>query len=164
MFTEETTSKYLKQILQAMNYLHDNSIIHRDLKPENILLCFGKVKIADFGASVHAPETSRKRRTFVGTIEYVPPEMVKGDKYDYHIDNWSLGILTYEFLAGQSPFGKLSRTETLNSILCSKIVIPEHFSAEATSFIKNLLNPNPKNRMEMSAALNHPFIQMHNPK
>ena len=104
-FTEAKASKYIRQVLEAINYLHENSIIHRDLKPENLLNSFGVIKLADFGWSVFAPEHGNKRKTFCGTMDYVPPEMVQGEKYDYHTDNWSIGILAYEFVTGNPPFG-----------------------------------------------------------
>jgi aurora kinase A len=78
-------------------------VIHRDIKPENLLLDIkGDLKIADFGWSVHAP--SSKRRTFCGTLDYLPPEMVDRSTYDEKVDLWALGILAFELIVGSPPF------------------------------------------------------------
>jgi aurora kinase len=90
-------------IAHALRYCHTKHVIHRDIKPENLLLgLHGEVKIADFGWSVHAPNS--RRRTLCGTIDYLPPEMVEGQDHDHAVDLWSLGVLTYEFLVGRPPF------------------------------------------------------------
>jgi serine/threonine protein kinase len=80
--------------------MHSKDVIHRDLKPENLLDCGGVIKLADFGWSVHTP--SQRRKTVCGTPDYLPPEMIgpKRADYDYRIDIWCLGILTYEFVVG----------------------------------------------------------------
>lgn len=161
-FTEEKASKYIKQVLDAIIYLHSNDIIHRDLKPENLLNSYGTLKLADFGWSVYAPEAGGKRNTFCGTLDYVPPEMVQGQKYDYHSDNWSIGIMAFEFLTGSPPFGKRTQNETLDSIVKNDLVIPNSVSEEGRSFILGLLNPVPSKRMELSEAIQHPWITKYN--
>lgn len=75
--------------------------MHRDVKPENMLLCFGILKLADFGCAVY---TECNRTTFCGTIDYVSPEVVNHKSYDFNVDIWSIGILTYELIVGKSPF------------------------------------------------------------
>ena len=73
-------------------YCHSKHVIHRDIKPENLLLGMkGELKIADFGWSVHAPNSRRK--TLCGTLDYLPPEMVQGLDHDSAVDVWSLGVL-----------------------------------------------------------------------
>jgi len=62
----------------------------------------GELKIADFGFSVHAPNS--RRTTMCGTLDYLPPEMIEGSAHDKNVDIWSLGVLTYEFLVGKPPF------------------------------------------------------------
>ena len=73
------------------------------LPRQNLLIGLsGELKIADFGWSVHAPNS--RRRTLCGTLDYLPPEMVEGKEHDSAVDNWSLGVLAYEFLTGGPPF------------------------------------------------------------
>ena len=85
--------------------------------------------------------------------------MVQGDKYDSHTDNWSIGILAYEFLTGRPPFEKRSKIDTLNSIITENdIPMPEYLSVEAKDFVKCFLVKDPNVRMELELALQHPFI------
>ena len=90
-----------------MKYLHSLEIIHRDLKPENILICENDTaKLTDFGWSVH---TSKTRKTFCGTIDYICPEIISREAYTDKLDLWTIGILTYELAAGKAPFESNSR-------------------------------------------------------
>lgn len=84
---------------------------------------------------MYSPD-SRLRRTFCGTLDYVPPEMIQGEKYDFHTDNWSIGILTFELLTGKPPFEKRSRTDTLESIVSNDISLPDSLSNDAKDFIR----------------------------
>ena len=138
------------------------------LNPAKVNFCFKiydfltklkkeRIKLADFGWSAHAPGHSL-RKTFCGTLDYVPPEMVQGFRYDSHTDHWSIGILTYEFLTGRPPFEKKSKMETLNSIVNSELIIPSFVSKEAEDFLRRFLLHNPGDRMEIDEALRHPFI------
>lgn len=81
-------------------------MIHRDIKPENILVINKgdsvEVKLCDFGWSTHS--INEDRTTFCGTPDYLAPELVTKTPYDDKIDNWALGILTYELLTGAAPF------------------------------------------------------------
>lgn len=71
------------------------------MKPENILISdAGVLKLADYGAAVHAPPPMHTRRTFCGTAEYLAPEMIIGGGYMFTVDNWALGVLLYELLHG----------------------------------------------------------------
>lgn len=69
----------------------------------------GRLKIADFGWSV---QSSNKRKTMCGTLDYLAPEMVENRDHDYAVDNWTLGILCYEFLYGNPPFEAESQKDT----------------------------------------------------
>lgn len=159
--TEAKAAQYIKQVLEATIFLHSHDIIHRDLKPDNLLNCDGVIKLADFGWSVLV-EKSSKRKTFCGTLDYMPPEMVSGDKYDSSVDNWSIGVMTYEFIAGTPPFGKESQQETLESIAKSTLDFDRAaFSEEAKDFISGLLNPSATKRLSLKNAINHPWITKH---
>ena len=102
------------------------------------------------------------RKTFCGTLDYVPPEMVQGENYNFKTDNWSIGILAYEFLVGRPPFEKRSRMDTLNSIMNADLTFPEELSADAKDFIGGFLVLDPSQRIDLSKALEHPFIVKYN--
>ena len=105
-FSEEQAADHISQVIEAFIYIHSKDIIHRDLKPENLLNCDGVIKLADFGWSVHAP--SNLRKTFCGTTDYLPPEMIRilnGKRgYDKRVDIWDIGVLSFELVAGYAPF------------------------------------------------------------
>jgi len=108
-FSEEASSYIVKQICEAIRYLHTFRIIHRDIKPENIVIQHvqhsiiqGIAKMCDFGWAVC--RGLELRSTFCGTPLYVSPEILKGEHYDERIDLWSIGILCYELLVGDIPF------------------------------------------------------------
>lgn len=116
--------------------MHSKDVIHRDIKPENILQCNGVIKLADFGWSVHAP--SQRRNTFCGTTEYLPPEMLKQKprpNYDFRVDIWCLGILTYEFVVGKSPFVDATDELLKRKIATLNYKFPDHLSHDCCDFI-----------------------------
>ncbi|KAJ1911790.1 spindle assembly checkpoint kinase [Tieghemiomyces parasiticus] len=162
-FSERRASKYIMQMARALNYLHRKHVIHRDIKPENLLVGErGELKIADFGWSVHAPNSRRK--TTCGTLDYLPPEIVEGRDHDEKVDLWSLGVLCYEFLVGVPPFEDLSSQQaTFKRISRVDLKIPEHISPGATDLIRRLLKHNPADRLHLDQVLQHPWILEHNP-
>lgn len=102
-FDEAESARLTAQMTDALAYLHHKNILHRDIKPENLLMDLkGDLKVADFGWSVHAPNT--RRTTMCGTLQYLAPEMVEKTEHDESVDLWSLGVLIYEFLYGSPPF------------------------------------------------------------
>lgn len=150
-FPEWKSAQYVAQMASALRYLHRKHVIHRDIKPENILVgIHGELKISDFGWSVHAPNTRRK--TMCGTLDYLPPEMIKpgtsDNYYNEKIDLWSLGILMYEFLVGRAPFEpedgedegspKECSIRTQRRIVRLEMTIPSFVSPEARDLIKKV--------------------------
>ncbi|KAJ3317091.1 spindle assembly checkpoint kinase, partial [Boothiomyces sp. JEL0866] len=162
-FDEETTSKYILQMAKALSYLHQKNVIHRDIKPENLLLGMnGELKIADFGWSVHAPNS--RRTTMCGTLDYLPPEMVEGRDHSKDVDLWSLGVLCYEFLVGVPPFeDQTSHKATYRRIAKIDLKFPDYLSAEAKDLIRRLLVKEPEKRLRLSGVMSHEFITKYNP-
>lgn len=138
-FPEWKAAGYVAQMASALKYLHRKHIIHRDIKPENILVgIHDEIKISDFGWSVHAP--NKRRATLCGTLDYLPPEMIKSgsnNTYDEKVDLWSLGVLTYEFLCGEAPFED-TPVMTHRRIARAEMTIPAFVSPEARDLIKRV--------------------------
>lgn len=157
-FDELTVAKYIRALADALAYIHEHNVIHRDIKPENLLLDGnGNLKLADFGWSVHNP--LHKRATVCGTLDYLPPEMIMGYQHDERVDNWSLGVLTYEFIVGRTPFEADGEKATFQRIWAVELHFPEHVSEEAESFIRCLLQRDPSQRMKVKDIFRHPFIK-----
>src|SRR2546425_7066140 len=96
------------QIAQGLKAAHDKGIIHRDIKPENIIVTAdNRAKIMDFGISrsVHSEANLTKTGKLVGTPYYMSPEQIEGQSSDPRSDIFSFGIVLYEMLTGQRPFG-----------------------------------------------------------
>lgn len=141
-FPEARAARYIAQMAGALAHLHRKHVIHRDIKPENILVgVHGEIKISDFGWSVHAP--GKRRTTYCGTLDYLPPEMVAAGgsgadgSYDERVDLWSLGVLTYEFLVGEAPFED-TFVMTTRKIARGEMSIPSFVSAEARDLIQKV--------------------------
>jgi len=161
-FDEAQSAKYINQMTDALSYCHSKKVIHRDIKPENLLLdAKGNIKIADFGWSVHAPNS--RRATMCGTLDYLPPEMIEGAMHDEKVDLWSLGVLTYEFLVGKPPFEAESNNETYRRITKVDLRFPVHVSTEAKDLISRLLRKEPNERLTLSEVMKHPWILAHVP-
>ncbi|KAL4869968.1 hypothetical protein BDV12DRAFT_166739 [Aspergillus spectabilis] len=162
-FPEWKAAQYIAQMTSALKYLHKKHVMHRDIKPENILVgIHGEIKISDFGWSVHAP--NNRRQTMCGTLDYLPPEMLKpgtqDNFYSEKVDLWSLGVLTYEFLVGEAPFED-TPVQTQKRIARADMQVPSFVSPEARDLIKRLLVLDPEKRITLEEIQKHPWILKH---
>ncbi|CZS93427.1 probable protein kinase Eg22 [Rhynchosporium agropyri] len=162
-FPEWKAAQYIAQMAAALRFLHKKHVMHRDIKPENILVgIHGEIKISDFGWSVHAP--NNRRNTMCGTLDYLPPEMIKpGSQDNYYtekVDLWSLGVLTYEFLVGEAPFED-TPVMTQRRIARGEMTVPSFVSPEARDLIKRLLVLDPEKRIPLDQVQKHPWIIKH---
>jgi serine/threonine protein kinase len=168
---------------QALKYLHEQQIVHRDLKPENILLqhrsSYGppQVKIADFGLA-KLVGNEKMASTFCGTPQYFAPEVLESRNshrgYDTACDLWSLGVILYILLCGSPPFSDNSsqgpsqggsQLSIFDQIKAG--VSQAHFegggwpgiSAAAKQLVQGLLVVDPRGRLTVDGALQHPWMR-----
>ena len=166
-FSEYKAFEYFIQVVNAVYYLHNNNIIQRDIKPENILIGEdNKIKLCDFGWAKEL--TLENRSTFCGTVEYMAPEIVGSENYDYSVDIWSLGILLYELLYGHSPFKANNTKNVILNIKSHELIYDDnknkHVSHSCKDLIKKLLNNNPQKRYKIKDILEHPFVKKNSEK
>eukprot|EP00607_Mallomonas_marina_P005533 CAMPEP_0182427952 /NCGR_PEP_ID=MMETSP1167-20130531/20915_1 /TAXON_ID=2988 /ORGANISM="Mallomonas Sp, Strain CCMP3275" /LENGTH=302 /DNA_ID=CAMNT_0024610559 /DNA_START=114 /DNA_END=1022 /DNA_ORIENTATION=- len=156
-FTEAITARYILDLSIALHYCHQKHVIHRDIKPENLLVGVnGHIKIADFGWSVHAPNS--RRTTLCGTLDYLPPEMVEGRDHNETADIWSLGVLTYEFLVGSPPFEAEGARATYRRISNVDLRFPPSVPTGARDLISRLLVKDQNKRMRLTDVPRHYWI------
>lgn len=176
IFKEESARFYAAEVVIGLEYLHCLGIIYRDLKPENILLQKdGHVVLTDFDLSfltsckpqmIKHPQPKKRRsrstppptlfaepatqsNSFVGTEEYIAPEIITGAGHTSAIDWWALGILIYEMLYGRTPFRGKNRQKTFANILHKDLTFPSSIpvSLAARQLIHALLNRDAASRL-----------------
>ncbi len=96
--------RLLTQMLQALAYLHRRGILHRDLKPENVMVMRGQVKVLDFGLATLSRQQEESNGTVIGTVAYLPPEILNNAPHTEASDLYAVGVMAYEIFAQRHPF------------------------------------------------------------
>ncbi|KAI7806101.1 putative triple functional domain protein-like, partial [Triplophysa rosa] len=165
--TEEKVTLYLRDILEALHYLHACRLAHLDLKPENVVIEHTStqplVKLTDFGDAAHL-SSAPYIHPLLGSPEFSAPELVLGEPAALVSDLWSLGVLVYVMLSGASPFLDESVEETCLNICRLDYSFPEDYfygvSQAARDFIRVLLQGEPCRRPTAQVCLREePWLQ-----
>jgi len=170
VFSEPVTAAYTRQMLLAVNYLHQNRIMHRDLKPENFL--FGAkldqvsmekatLKLIDFGFSKRL-SFNEHCETLCGTLLYIAPEVLE-ERYAFKADVWSLGVMLYLMLSGRLPWGNLRNDDLLMKAVKEGNILTDggawrSISDDAKNLVHHLLTKDPEVRPQAVQALEHKWL------
>lgn len=166
-FTEKDASQTIRQVLDAVNYLHERNIVHRDLKPENLLYLTpsfdSPLVLADFGIAKMLESPSEVLTSMAGSFGYAAPEVMLRQGHGKAVDLWSLGVITYTLLCGYSPFRSESVSDLIEECRSGRIIFHERYwkgvSKDAKDFILELLQPDPAKRPTSEVALKHPWLK-----
>ncbi|XP_058127453.1 death-associated protein kinase related-like [Anopheles ziemanni] len=163
--SEQKTRVCMREILRALQHMHNKSIAHLDLKPQNILLA-GKdvddgLKLCDFGIARFIGDKN-KIYEIIGTPDYVAPEVLHYDPLSLQTDIWSIGVVAYVLLTGLSPFGGESKQETFLNVTKCSLTFPDDLftgiSSDAIDFIKSTLRIKPRERLTVDECLAHRWL------
>ena len=152
------TVKYADQVLSALAYAHKQNIIHRDIKPANMMLTpQGVVKLMDFGIARSATDGSlTSTGTTLGSLNYMPPEQVRGESADARSDIYSFGVSLYEMLTGKLPFQGDSQyslmTAHLNQVPVTPISLRGDLPPALSEIIMMAIAKEPGNRFQSADA------------
>jgi len=170
-FTEKDASQTIRQVLEAVDYLHDNNVVHRgiflyesqsidisnlytDLKPENLLYLTtdpdSDLVLADFGIAKMLDSKDEVLTTMAGSFGYAAPEVMLKRGHGKPVDMWSLGVITYTLLCGYSPFRSENLQDLIDECSNARVVFHERYwkdvSDDAKDFIGHLLQPDAEDR------------------
>ncbi|ESZ95563.1 calcium/calmodulin-dependent protein kinase [Sclerotinia borealis F-4128] len=171
-FTEKDASQTIRQVLEAVDYLHDNNVVHRgrNLKPENLLYLtqdpHSDLVLADFGIAKMLDSKDEVLTTMAGSFGYAAPEVMLKKGHGKPVDMWSMGVITYTLLCGYSPFRSENLQDLIDECSNAKVIFHERYwkdvSADAKNFIGHLLQPVAEDRSTSKEALVHPWLSGEN--
>ena len=168
-FNEESIKFIISNIILILEYLNDNNIIHSDLKPENLIFDNkGYINLIDFGIAIEN-NPSYEIKKIKGTPFYIAPELINKNTYDFSIDYFALGVITYELIFNKKPFIGKNKKEIIYQILHKNINLnendlPEEFKGNILicDFINKLLKKIPYSRLGGLKGINeikkHPWL------
>ena len=169
-FDETTVAFYTCQIANMISFLHSKNIAYRDLKLENLMVNEnGYLTLIDFGSCKVVESPNELESSFVGSPDYMAPEVINGDGHNLMADWWSFGIIIYELIFGVPPFHDNKIERCFDLITSANIRFPSKIkpTSGTKDIITKLLRKNPNERlgkMGINEILQHPFYESINPK
>jgi len=160
--TENEVANCVRQLLFGLEYLHHHDICHLDVKPSNMIMRGATLKLIDYGSSRKIQTKGGEVVEAVGTAEFMAPETINFEPVTNHTDMWSVGVVTYTFLSGISPFATDDEDETMACISALDYRFePSAFASiteEAKTFIKSLIIRIPEKRPSADICLEAPWL------
>jgi non-specific serine/threonine protein kinase len=138
----KTAADITSKILSGLKHAHERGVIHRDIKPSNVILTTsGEVKIVDFGLAKLADNADCLTETdaLLGTVSYLPPELLQGHETDHRGDVWSSGVVFYEMLAGATPFTGANSYVVLHAIMHDEVKSILHHRPELPQAVHTIM-------------------------
>lgn len=152
--------KFVSQLVDTLCYLKRHSIVHRDLKPENILLDQkGCLMITDFGVAVLLGDAEGRSSSFVGTADYVSPELLMMNSCSFKADVWALGCIFYQLKQGTPPFRGGNELETFENIVSGTYKKMVTTNTDYKDLVEGMLRVNERKRFGLDEIMNHPFCK-----
>jgi len=136
----------LEQAAEALDYAHERGIVHRDVKPGILMLNGRQVKVTDFGIARLQHRDSTQSGTLLGTPSYMSPEQISGQEITGAADQYSLGVIAYEFLAGHRPFDNDNLANLLFRITQQPVPPVATLNAATNQVLARVLAKNPAHR------------------
>ncbi|KAI9221210.1 kinase-like domain-containing protein [Blastocladiella britannica] len=159
---ENEAKFYIAEILLALEHLHSLQIIYRDVKMENVLIDGnGHIKLTDFGLAKFAfhADLEGQANSFVGTFDFMAPEMILRKPYDERVDHWGLGCLAFSMMTGGPPFPGKTPKDVEIGITTRKPKFPAYLTRDAISFMSQLLQKSADDRPTWSKLKTHPWFR-----
>lgn len=146
----------VRQVADGLDHAHSKGIVHRDIKPANIMMAGGKIpKIADFGLARLSNSTLTATGTVLGTPSYMAPEQIRGRKIDGRADLFALGVILYEMLTGEKPYGGDSITSVIYRVVNEEPIPPKKLNMDLPEaidqFMQKALAKEPAQRFQTGA-------------
>ncbi|BFF91402.1 peripheral plasma membrane protein CASK [Drosophila madeirensis] len=168
VYSEAVACHYMRQILEALRYCHENDILHRDVRPACALLATvdnsAPVKLGGFGSAIQLPGTRETIETHgrVGCPHYMAPEVVTRRLYGKGCDVWGAGVMLHVLLSGRLPFlgsGVRLQQSIARGRLSFEAPEWKSISANAKDLVMKMLAANPHHRLSITEVLDHPWIR-----
>jgi len=157
-----TATRYLRQLVSGLQYLHKHGVIHRDLKPDNILLeTSGTVYLTDFGVSEIVSSESGGISGTEGTPVFLAPELLSGEPGTVAgppVDVWALGVTFYLAVFGKAPFKGRTWNAIAKEVTTAEVTFPKDADPQWVDVLTRLLVKDPAKRMTLGKLKRHPLF------
>jgi serine/threonine protein kinase len=163
LLPEPVVLTWFRQTLDGLRFLHSQGVVHRDLKSSNIFLCEARrrIRIGDFGIS-RVLESTSFATSVVGTPAYMSPELMRNERYDYHVDMWALGCIMFELCTLSLPWRATSLVDLATQVMEKEpewhLWADKGFSEELRDVTRRLLEKEVSRRPTSVALIEEPLF------